>query len=121
MHLSALNYLDVNHATVTERVGDAWWGVDLGHSRRIRSIRLQNRADCCPWRLEGINVYLGDHGNTDLRFIENAMVAHDKNVPQDVPLFLPINATGQYLFVRRQTAGGHYSGLTICEIEVYEA
>lgn len=104
----------------TERINDAWWGVDLGHSRSVHSIRMQNRADCCPWRLEGINVYLGEHGNTDLRFIENSMVVHDKNVPQNVPLFLPINATGRYLFVRRLTAGGHYSGLTLCELEVYE-
>jgi hypothetical protein len=111
---------DVDRVTVTERINDAWWGVDLGHSRSVHSIRMQNRADCCPWRLEGINVYLGEHGNTDLRFIENSMVVHDKNVPQNVPLFLPINATGRYLFVRRLTAGGHYSGLTLCELEVYE-
>ena len=109
----------VARVAVTERVDDAWWGVDLGNTIRVRSVRLQNRADCCPWRLEGINIYLGEHGNTNHRFIENSMVAHDIAVPQTTPLLIPINATGRYLFVRKLTAGGYYSGLSLCEIEVF--
>ena len=109
----------VVRVAVTERVDDAWWGVDLGNTIRVRSVRLQNRADCCPWRLEGINIYLGEHGNTNHRFIENSMVAHDIPVPQATPLLIPINATGRYLFVRKLTAGGYYSGLSLCEIEVF--
>lgn len=105
--------------TVTGRTDDAWWGVDLGKTTRVRSVRLQNRADCCPWRLENIKLYLGETGNVDMRFHDNAMVAHDINVPQLTPLSIPINASGRYLFVRRQTAGGHFSGLTLCELEVF--
>ena len=104
----------------TGRDGDAWWGVDLGKPRRVQSLRLQNRADCCPWRLEDVKVYLGATGNTEMRFIENSMVAHDLYVPQHEPLSVAVNATGRFLFLRRQTAGGHYSGMTLCEIEVFE-
>ena len=100
---------------LTMHGGELTWA-----TRYVRALcPLAEPSRLLSWRLEGINIYLGEHGNTNHRFIENSMVAHDIAVPQTTPLLIPINATGRYLFVRKLTAGGYYSGLSLCEIEVF--
>jgi len=92
-------------------VNDAWWAVDLGSQKRVTKVKLYNRNDCCPERLQGVKIHLG---NSFTDRSSNREVASNVNVPQHSPLTVDINAVGRYLFVSKQ--GG---GLTLCEIQVY--
>ena len=93
-------------------VADPWWGVDLGAQRRVTRVKLYNRNDCCPDRLEQINIYLGDNFDN---YSANAEVVSGISVPQHSPLEVVIDGTGRYLFVARPGQ----TGLTLCEIQVW--
>ena len=77
-------------------------------------VKLYNRNDCCPDRLQSVNIYLGNNFED---YTANALVAAGISVPQHTPLEEGINRSGQYLFVARP---GNI-GLTLCEIEVWAA
>ena len=95
-------------------VANPWWGVDLGAQRKVTRVKLYNRNDCCPDRLQNVNIYLGD---TFDNYSTNALVASGISVPQRTPLEVTISKSGQYLFVARPG----YTGLTLCEIQVWVA
>ena len=95
-------------------VADPWWGVDLGAQRRVTRVKLYNRNDCCPDRLEQINIYLGNDFES---YSANPIVASGIDVPQHSPLEVSIYQSGRYLFVARP---GN-TGLTLCEIQVWVA
>ena len=46
--------------TSTNRDANAWWQVDLGSSKPVRSIVIWNRTDCCGERLSDYWVFLSD-------------------------------------------------------------
>ena len=46
--------------TNTNSEAGAWWMVSLSGIWDVTSVQLSNRADCCPDRLQGIDVYVGD-------------------------------------------------------------
>jgi len=93
-------------------VSNPWWGVDLGSTRTVTRVKLYNRNDCCPDRLQNVAIYLGNDWNT---YSNNAQVASNVNVQGNTPLEVNIDAQGRYLFVARPG----YSGLTLCEIQVW--
>ena len=89
---------------------DAWWAVDLGATHMVESVKLYNRNDCCPNRLQNVQVYLGSSWES---YAGNTLVASDVDVPQHSPLTVPIQQAGRYLWVAKSNK------LTICAIEVY--
>uniref|UniRef100_A0A0D3KDR8 F5/8 type C domain-containing protein n=1 Tax=Emiliania huxleyi (strain CCMP1516) TaxID=280463 RepID=A0A0D3KDR8_EMIH1 len=89
-----------------------WWGVDLGSEVYVRYVRLQNRNDCCPHRLTGIDIYLGTTAET---YTGNALVKSDVSVLSNVMLEVEINALGRYIYLNRPSA----TGLTVCKFYVY--
>ena len=93
-------------------VPDPWWGVDLGAQRIVTRVKLYNRNDFRPERLELVNIYLGDNFDN---YSANAEVASGINVPRYSPLEVVIDGTGRYLFVARSGQ----IGLTLCEILVW--
>ena len=52
--------IDGGSVTVTFRVTDAWWELDLGSVRSIDHIVLWNRTDCCSERLRDFHVFVSD-------------------------------------------------------------
>lgn len=52
--------VDSGSVTVTYRVTDAWWELDLGSVRSIDHIVLWNRTDCCSERLRNFHVFVSD-------------------------------------------------------------
>ena len=93
-------------------VTDPWWGVDLGAHRFVTRVKLYNRNDCCPDRLQQVSIYLG-HDFENLYY--NPLMASGIDVPRHTPLEVPINYWGRYLFVTRPGQ----TGLTLCEIQVW--
>ncbi|EOD34345.1 hypothetical protein EMIHUDRAFT_202104 [Emiliania huxleyi CCMP1516] len=89
-----------------------WWGVNLGSEVYVRYVRLQNRNDCCPQRLTGIDIYLGTTAET---YTGNALVKSDVSVSSNVMLEVEINALGRYIYLNRPSA----TGLTVCKFYVY--
>ena len=52
--------IDAGSVTVTYRVSNAWWELDLGSVRSIDHIVLWNRTDCCSQRLHDFHVFVSD-------------------------------------------------------------
>ncbi len=94
-----------------------WWGVDLGSEQQVARIRLQNRSDCCPERMSGLEIYLG---NTPGTWVGNTLIESNVN-PNSLPVLdVQIMETGRYIYVRRPP-GNHiqFTGLTICKFYVF--
>lgn len=91
-------------------VSPGWWGVDLGSSQHVTQLTLYGRLDCCPERLQGVDVYLG---NIWSNFSLNPKVATGINVQSQAPLQVPVDGHGRFLFVVREDGR-----LTVCEVEV---
>lgn len=92
----------------------------MGATEKVLKVRLQNRADCCPERLQGVSIYLSDVSIEQGGLHPKALVVSDVHVPQETPLNVTIGAAGRYLSVRRLHKDGpkEEQGLTLCEIEV---
>ena len=93
----------------------AFWAVDLGAQLTVTKIKLYNRNDCCPERLTGIKIYLGDSWSS---YSANTLVSKNNiNVPSNSPLEISIGgAQGRYLWVEKDSAE-----MTLCEIQVWAA
>merc|ERR1711924_126405 len=93
-------------------VRNPWWMVDLGLKKVVRKVKLYNRNDCCPYRLQKVKIYLG---NNKHHYSKNALVAANVNVSQHRPLTVNINKVGRYLWVARPGQ----NGMTMCEIQIW--
>nr|XP_006824444.1 PREDICTED: uncharacterized protein LOC102810371 [Saccoglossus kowalevskii] len=52
-----------NSCTRTEKESNPWWFVDLKQSQPVYVVRITNRMDCCSFRLQGLEVRIGDSRN----------------------------------------------------------
>ncbi|MCA9691802.1 MAG: discoidin domain-containing protein [Myxococcales bacterium] len=84
------------------------WQVDLEEMRRVGSVVLHNRTDCCFDQLNDFTVSVSNNGLTweDVAFVE---VAQPK-------MLIPINQSARYV---RVTNG--YGYLHLAEVQVFEA
>uniref|UniRef100_A0A8C1M491 Si:ch211-215k15.4 n=1 Tax=Cyprinus carpio TaxID=7962 RepID=A0A8C1M491_CYPCA len=113
----AINAIDGNRdsnyehgsCTATKLQDDPWWRLDLLDKYVVTSITITNRKDCCPERLDGAEIHIGnsllnngnnqcDGGGRSLTFKWN------KGIP------------GRYITV---VIPGSNRLLTLCEVEVY--
>ena len=50
-----------------------WWRVDLQAAYKVNYVKITNRKDCCPERLNGAEIRIGnsrlDNGNRNPRYI----------------------------------------------------
>ncbi|KAK2913234.1 hypothetical protein Q8A67_001633 [Cirrhinus molitorella] len=92
-----------------------WWRVDLHYIYRISTVVVTNRLDCCPERINGAEIHVGNslenNGNN------NPICAVISSIPAGASsTYLCNNMEGRYvnLFIP-----GDSRFLTLCEVEVY--
>jgi hypothetical protein len=61
-NLGCSNALDGNPTNVAHSNIDLdnYLLIDLGASTAVRLVKIINRQDCCQWRLNGFDFYIGD-------------------------------------------------------------
>ncbi|XP_056316839.1 uncharacterized protein LOC130231526 [Danio aesculapii] len=94
---------------------DPWWRLDLGHIYQVSAVVVTNRLDCCPERINGAEIHIGNslenNGNN------NPICAVISSIPAGVSAtFVCNNMEGRYvnLFIP-----GDLKFLTLCEVEVH--
>jgi len=99
-----------------------WWQVDLGAPRRLDTIRLFNRTDCCADRMSNFYVFV-----SDVPFTGATVAASQAQQGVDAfhtpgqmgrPTAIPINRNGRY--IRVQLAGNGET-INMAEVEVIGA
>jgi hypothetical protein len=95
-----------------------WWRVDLGSSKSIGMVRVHNRRDCCPERVDGFAVHVGDSAT----LADNPTCASNVAAPQVVSykasfVDVPCNARGRYVFISLPIEN-HFH---LAEVEVFAA
>lgn len=102
--------------TSTEVQADPWWRLDLLDTYVVKSITITNRKDCCPERLDGAKVHIGNsllnNGNS------NPLAAKISSIPAGRSLTFKWKKgiSGRYINV---CLHGSNRILTLCELEVY--
>ncbi|KAL2084798.1 hypothetical protein ACEWY4_020316 [Coilia grayii] len=102
--------------THTDTQNNPWWRVDLLKEYIITSVVITNRGDCCPERLNGAEIRIGnsllDNGNL------NPLAGVISSIPAGRSLTLRwgTGVKGRYVNV---FLPGHNKVLTLCEVEVY--
>ncbi|XP_044138163.1 fucolectin-like [Bufo gargarizans] len=90
---------------------DPWWKVDLKKTYTISHVVITNRMDCCPQRLLGAEIRVGnspDNNNPVCGTVNNAV---------DATLNFCCNGMeGQFISV---VIPGRSEWLSLCEVEVY--
>ncbi|KAI3360745.1 hypothetical protein L3Q82_012985 [Scortum barcoo] len=102
--------------TATLEQTNPWWRVDLLESYIVTSITITNRGDCCPERLNGAEIHIGNslQGNG----ATNPVVAVISHIPagRTLKVTLTGRVEGRYVTV---VLPGLQRLLTLCEVEVY--
>uniref|UniRef100_A0A3P9BX22 Uncharacterized LOC105940419 n=1 Tax=Maylandia zebra TaxID=106582 RepID=A0A3P9BX22_9CICH len=100
----------------SEKQTNPWWRVDLLDSYIVTSVIITNRGDCCPERLNGAEIHIGnslqDNG------AGNPVVAVISHIPAGRSLTITFTrlVEGRYVTV---VLPGINKYLTLCEVEVY--
>ncbi|XP_077127588.1 fucolectin-6-like [Ranitomeya variabilis] len=97
--------------THTKLEKDPWWKLDLKQSYRISNVILTNRMDCCPERLMGAEVRIGNSPDNN-----NPVCDKVWSVASATFSFCCNGMEGQYVSV---VIPGRSEYLTLCEVEVY--
>ncbi|XP_066518450.1 fucolectin-1-like [Hoplias malabaricus] len=91
-----------------------WWRVDLLIEYQISSVVITNRGDCCPTRIDGAEIRIGNslenNGNN------NPRCAVITDIPAGSSSTFSCDMIGRYVNVVIPKNG---SVLTLCEVEVY--
>ncbi|XP_078542751.1 fucolectin-5-like [Lissotriton helveticus] len=96
----------------TDEEPNPWWRLDLGQSQAIGSIVVVNRADCCPERLNGAEVRVGDNENNN-----NPVCGTITDLSAgSVTTLCCKGMAGRYVTV---VIPGRSEFLTLCGVEVY--
>ncbi|XP_017559407.1 fucolectin-1-like [Pygocentrus nattereri] len=109
------NY-DHGSCTATEWQQNPWWRVDLLDEYTVTSITITNRADCCPERINGAEIHIGnsllDNGNS------NPWAGVIPSIPtgNSIAFNFEKGISGRYVNV---VIPGANRLLTLCEVEVY--
>lgn len=96
--------------THTDTQAGAWWQVDLGSTRRIESVELWNRTDCCGERLSNFTVSVIDAAGATAWSTTQAGTPNPR-----LALTLPPNIEGEA--VRVQLNATNY--LSLAEVKVF--
>uniref|UniRef100_A0A8C1S1X0 Fucolectin tachylectin-4 pentraxin-1 domain-containing protein n=1 Tax=Cyprinus carpio TaxID=7962 RepID=A0A8C1S1X0_CYPCA len=92
-----------------------WWSVDLSYIYRVSRVVITNRLDCCPERINGAEIRIGNslenNGNN------NPICAVISSIPAGVSSTYTCNdMEGRYVNL---IIPGDSKYLTLCEVEVY--
>uniref|UniRef100_A0A672PK16 Fucolectin tachylectin-4 pentraxin-1 domain-containing protein n=1 Tax=Sinocyclocheilus grahami TaxID=75366 RepID=A0A672PK16_SINGR len=95
-----------------------WWRLDLLDYYCIYKVTITNRADCCPERMTGVEIRIG-----------NSLENNGNNNPRCAVVTSPLPAGGTVSFSCGRMEGRYVNmylpniqtHLTLCEVEVYGA
>ncbi|XP_017559408.1 fucolectin-3-like [Pygocentrus nattereri] len=113
---NADSHYDHGSCTATELQKNPWWRVDLLDEYTVTSVTITNRADCCPERINGAEIHIGnsllDSGNS------NPWAGVISSIPagKSITLNFEKGISGRYVNV---VIPGDNKVLTLCEVEVY--
>ncbi|XP_058240211.1 fucolectin-like isoform X2 [Hemibagrus wyckioides] len=100
--------------TTTNAQYSPWWSVDLLAVYDISDVIVTNRGDCCPERINGAEIHIGNslinNGNNNPRCVVIP------SIPAGVSANYTCNMRGRYVNIILPTITQH---LTLCEVEVY--
>uniref|UniRef100_A0A3B3ZRQ7 Fucolectin tachylectin-4 pentraxin-1 domain-containing protein n=1 Tax=Periophthalmus magnuspinnatus TaxID=409849 RepID=A0A3B3ZRQ7_9GOBI len=110
-------YYTESSCSHTQEETAPWWRVDLGQIFVVSTIKVTNRGDCCPERLDGAQIHIGNslqnNGNNNPRC---ATITH---IPLGDTFSFTCESgkmTGRYVNL---VLPGDKKILTLCEVEVY--
>ncbi|XP_072363998.1 fucolectin-like [Scyliorhinus torazame] len=122
-HSGPINAVDGNtdsnwgrsSCTATQNDLNPWWRADLHRSQEIHSVRITNRGDCCPERLNGAEIRIGDSldnngNNNPICATINSLAAGESET------FECRRMRGRYVNV---IIPGRHEYLSLCEVEIY--
>ncbi|XP_051728528.1 uncharacterized protein si:ch73-359m17.2 isoform X7 [Ctenopharyngodon idella] len=119
----AQNAVDGNRNSIFSRLScsatnadrNPWWRVDLLEVYKITRVNITNRGDCCPERINGAQIRIGNslenNGN------DNQLAATVVSIPlgeTQTFVFKPIRGRYVNIFIP-----GRNEYLTLCEVEVF--
>ncbi|KAL7835764.1 hypothetical protein SRHO_G00281110 [Serrasalmus rhombeus] len=101
--------------TATEAQQNPWWRVDLLGDYTVTSVTIYNRGDCCPEKINGAEIRIGNsllnNGNNNSRAGVISSIPAGKSSTLNLKGF-----SGRYVNV---IIPGNNRILTLCEVEVY--
>nr|XP_029541282.1 CD209 antigen-like isoform X1 [Oncorhynchus nerka] len=101
--------------THTLKDRNPWWRVDLLNVYRITDVTLTNRGDCCPERLDGAEIRIGN--SLENSGINNPRCAIISHIPAGESHTFQCNEMeGRYVVV---VMPGRSEWLTLCELKVH--
>ncbi|KAK1895282.1 hypothetical protein KUDE01_020733, partial [Dissostichus eleginoides] len=98
----------------TAEESNPWWRVDLLEPYIVTSVIISNRADCCPEKLVGAQVHIGN--SLDNNGLTNPVVGTITTAEALYTMTFTDRVEGRYVTVR---IPGDGKWLTLCEVEVY--
>uniref|UniRef100_A0A3Q1KGE1 F5/8 type C domain-containing protein n=1 Tax=Anabas testudineus TaxID=64144 RepID=A0A3Q1KGE1_ANATE len=103
-----------NSCTHTQNQLNPWWRLDLLNKYYINTVTITNRKDCCPERINGAEIRIGnsltDYGNT------NPICTVISSIPAGTSTTYDCKGMeGQYINI---VIPGRQEYLTLCEVEV---
>lgn len=101
-----------NSLSSTKYQANPWWRVDLGKEYSITKIDIYNRVGCCPERLDGAKVYVGNVGSSNPSDYTEVGTLNS-TTPQTLD---NLYVSGRYVMVY---IPGSWEILTLAEVEVY--
>uniref|UniRef100_A0A8C7DYP6 Si:ch73-126o18.1 n=1 Tax=Oncorhynchus kisutch TaxID=8019 RepID=A0A8C7DYP6_ONCKI len=97
-----------------------WWRVDLLDVYRVTAVNITNRGDCCPERLDGAEIHIGNslknNGINNPRYDLYSSGAVLCLHYTETNTFQCNEMEGQYVVV---VIPGQNKILTLCEVEVF--
>ncbi|ROL29800.1 Cysteine-rich, acidic integral membrane protein [Anabarilius grahami] len=92
-----------------------WWRLDLHHIYRVSKVVVTNRLDCCPERIDGAEIRIGNSLENDGS--NNPICAVISSIPAGVSsTYVCKNMEGRYVNL---IIPGDLRFLTLCEVEIY--
>nr|ABB29990.1 FBP32 precursor [Morone chrysops] len=123
-HGAAFNAIDGNRnsdfeagsCTHTVEQTNPWWRVDLLEPYIVTSITITNRGDCCPERLDGAEIHIGN--SLQENGVANPRVGVISHIPAGISHTISFTerVEGRYVTV---LLPGTNKVLTLCEVEVH--
>ncbi|KAI4811419.1 hypothetical protein KUCAC02_014328 [Chaenocephalus aceratus] len=98
----------------TDAESDPWWRVDLLEPYVVTSVTISNRGDCCPERLLGAHIHIGN--SLDDNGAANPVVGTISSTEALYTLTFTDRVEGRYVTVH---IPGEGKVLALCEVEVY--
>uniref|UniRef100_A0A8D0CQF5 Fucolectin tachylectin-4 pentraxin-1 domain-containing protein n=1 Tax=Sander lucioperca TaxID=283035 RepID=A0A8D0CQF5_SANLU len=100
--------------SITQADLKPWWRLDLMKTYQINNVTITNRGDCCPERINGAEIRIGnslyDNGNDNPRCaVISSMAAGTSQT------FMCNRMEGHYVNI---VIPGRQEYLTLCEVEV---